>query len=381
MKKALSLVLVLCMVLSLVTVAFAEEEPIYVAFFGPRTGDNTNYGDYLLNGVMLKVNQVNEAGGVNGRKIQVDIYDDQSVAQQSASVAQIIVDDPKYLAAVGSFNTPCVLAAATVFDEAKMVEMVPCAGADSVHKDHTYTFRQQNTNTTEFTYIGQIAVNDLKADKVGIIYIENDSGIISKGAITKAVEDAGKEVVLTEGIMPDQISDYTSILAKFRAADPDVICLTCNAKDAATIIKQSKTLGMENMTWLSTGTIYTDEFLEVGGDAVNGVYTMTTYFAGNTDPRIAAWTQAYLDAYDGATPNYFATGAYECMAMLVSAFENGCLDRASIYDYLLTIREWDGETGLSVYDETRDVKKAMTILQVVDGKFQMANLTDYKVTK
>lgn len=379
MKRFLTLVLSLCLVLSFTSFAFAEEEPIYVAFFGPRTGDNTNYGDYLLNGVMLKVNQVNEAGGVNGRKIQVDVYDDQSVAQQSASVAQIIVDDPKYVAAVGSFNTPCVLAAATVFDEAQMVEMVPCAGADSVHEDHTYTFRQQNTNTTEFTYIGEIAVNDLKADKVGIIYIENDSGIISKDAITAAVEANGKEVVLSEGIMPDQISDYTSLLAKFRAAQPDVITLTCNAKEAATIIKQSKTLGMENMTWLSTGTIYTDEFLEVGGDAVNGVYTMTTYFAGNSDPRIAAWTEAYLEAYDGATPNYFATGAYECMSMLVSAFENGCLDRASIYDYLLTIREWDGDTGLSVYDETRNVKKAMTILQIVDGEFVMANLTDYEV--
>ena len=86
-----------------------------------------------------------------------------------------------------------------------------------------------------------------------------------------------------------------------------------------------------------------------------------------------------MEAYDGATPNYFATGAYECMSMLVSAFENGCLDRESIYEYLLTIREWDGDTGLSVYDETRNVRKAMTILQVVDGEFQMANLTDYEI--
>jgi len=179
--------------------------------------------------------------------------------------------------------------------------------------------------------------------------------------------------------MPDQISDYSAVLTKIRAADPDVITLTCNANAAATIIKQSKLLGMEDVLWLSTGTIYTDEFLEVGGEAVEGVYTMTTYFAGNTDPRIAAWTQAYLEAYDGATPNYFATGAYECMSMLVSAFEKGYLDRASIYEYLLTIREWDGETGLSIYDETRDVKKAMTILKIVDGKFEMANLSDFRI--
>lgn len=379
MKKILTLVLALSMLLGICSFAMAEADPIHVAFFAPRTGDNKTYGDYLLNGVMLKVNQVNEAGGVNGRPIEITVYDDQCVAQESASVAQIIVDDPKYVAAVGSYNTPCVLAAATVFDEAQMVEMVPCAGADTVHMERKYTFRQQNTNTTEFTYIGEVAVNDLGAEKVAIIYIQNDSGIISNNAITAAVEAAGKEVVVSEGIMPDQISDYSSILTKIRAAGADVITLTCDANAAATIIKQSKMLGMEDVKWLSTGTIYTDEFLEVGGEAVNGVYTMTTYFAGNPDPRISAWTQAYLEAYDGATPNYFATGAYECMSMLVKAFENGCLDRASIYDYLLTIREWDGETGLSIYDENRNVKKAMTILQIVDGKFEMANLTDFNI--
>ena len=379
MKKILAFALALCLTLSFGGFAFAEEEPIHVAFFAPRTGDLTNYGDYLYNGVMLKVNEVNANGGINGRPIEVTVYDDQGSAQEAASIAQIIVDDPKYLAAIGSYNTPCVLSAATVFDEAHMVQMVPCAGADSVHLEHTYTIRQQNTNSTEFEYIANIAINDLGAEKVGIIYIMNDSGIISMETITKTVEEAGKEVVLAEGIMPDQISDYTSLLAKFRDADPDIICMTCDAKDAATIVKQSKMLGMADMMWLSTGTIYTDEFLEVGGDAVNGVYTMTTYFAGNPDPRISAWTQAYMEAYDGATPNYFATGAYECMSMLVSAFENGCFDRESIYEYLLTIREWDGDTGLSVYDETRNVRKAMTILQVVDGEFQMANLTDHEI--
>ena len=120
-------------------------------------------------------------------------------------------------------RTPCVLAAATVFDEAQMVEMVPCAGADTVHKDHKYTFRQQNTNTTEFTYIGEVAVNDLKAEKVAMIYIQNDSGIIARDTVTATVERLGKEVVIAEGVMPDQISDYSAVLTKIRAADPDVI--------------------------------------------------------------------------------------------------------------------------------------------------------------
>jgi len=258
MKKILALVLALCMILGVGSFVMAEGEPIHVAFFAPRTGDNKTYGDYLLNGVMLKVNQVNAAGGVNGRPIEITVYDDQCSAQESASVAQIIVDEPKYVAAVGSFNTPCVLAAATVFDEAQMVEMVPCAGADTVHKDHKYTFRQQNTNTTEFTYIGEVAVNDLKAEKVAMIYIQNDSGIIARDTVTATVERLGKEVVIAEGVMPDQISDYSAVLTKIRAADPDVITLTCNANAAATIIKQSKLLGMEDVLWLSTGTIYTD---------------------------------------------------------------------------------------------------------------------------
>lgn len=358
-----------------------EQEPINVALFIPRTGDLTQYGTYITNGVMLKVSQVNAAGGINGRKLVVDVFDDKGVPQESASVAQMIVDNKKYVAAIGSFNTPCVLAAATVFDEAKMVEMVPCAGADTVHTQRKYTFRQQNTNTTEFTFLGKVAVNDLKAQKVAVIYIQNDSGIISKNVVSKTVTDLGKQCVATEGIMPDQVNDYTAMLNKIKNAGADTCVTTCNAADLATIIKQSKQLGMDKMVWLSTGTVYTDEFLEVGGEAVNGVYALTTYFSGNPDPRISAWTKAYLAAYNNSTPNYFATGAYECTAMLCAGFAKGNLDRVSIYNYLLTIRDWDGETGKSTYDETRNVMKNMTILQIVNRKFQMANLSEFKPNK
>jgi branched-chain amino acid transport system substrate-binding protein len=383
MKKLIvcALAFVLCLVAGCKAKETASEtsadegkEPIYVAFLGPRTGDSTMYGTYLLTGAQLKVDQVNAAGGVNGRLIVLDVYDDGNRPQESASIAQIIVDDEKYLAAVGPFNTPCTLAAATVFDEAEVVEMVPCAGADSVHETRAYTIRQQNTNTTEFTFLAEVAVNDLKAESVAIIYLQNDSGIMSQRVVTETVLRLGKKVALSEGIMPDQISDYTSLLTKVRNAGADIVITTANANEVATIIKQSKQLGMDDIRWLCTGSIFTDEFLQVGGDAVNGVYSLTTYFSGNPNPRVATWTAAYKAKNPDISPNYFVTGAYECMSMLVWCFEQGALDRKAVYDKLLTIRRWDGDTGVSIYDETRNVKKDMTILQVKNGEFEMADL-------
>ena len=95
------------------------------------------------------------------------------------------------------------------------------------------------------------------------------------------------------------------------------------------------------------------------------------FFADNPDERIQNFTTKYREKY-GENPNYFVTNAYESLAMIEQALKEGATDRESLYQNLLKIREWDGETGYATFDENRMVNRDMTVIVVKDGKWIVA---------
>ncbi|GHV14140.1 hypothetical protein FACS189491_10060 [Spirochaetia bacterium] len=99
---------------------------------------------------------------------------------------------------------------------------------------------------------------------------------------------------------------------------------------------------------------------------------MTIFFADNPEPRIAAFTKEYRTRYNNAAPNYFVTTAYESLALIEAALRAGATDRASLYQELLKIKEWDGDTGYATYDDDRMVNRAMTIIKVQNGSWVWA---------
>ena len=113
--------------------------------------------------------------------------------------------------------------------------------------------------------------------------------------------------------------------------------------------------------------IYSDDFLELAGDAGEGVYSMTIFFADNPDERIANFTKKYRERYENESPNYFVTNAYEALSMIEAALKNGANDQE-----LLKIKEWDGETGYATFDDERMVNRDMTVIKVENGKWIVA---------
>ena len=171
--------------------------------------------------------------------------------------------------------------------------------------------------------------------------------------------------------MQGQVSDFSSILTKLKAAAPELIICVTSYNDMGTMLQQAKQIDLGDVKWVSSGMIYSDDFLKLAGDAGEGVYSMTIFFADNPDERIAAFTEKYRSLYN-ENPNYFATNAYESLAMIEAALKNGADDRASLYDELLKIKEWDGETGYATFDDNRMVNRGMTVIKVENGKWVVA---------
>lgn len=352
--------------------ASGDGDKYYIACGAPFTGDDAQYGNFFKKALDMKMNEINEAGGINGKMIQIDYFDDKSTPKEASNIAQMVTSDDKYIAEIGSYNSTCVLAGAPIYQEAGMVQMAPTAGHPDITKANDHLFRLQNSNDVEYTWLADVAVNKIGAKKIAIVHLENDSGIVLSEILNEQIPQMGGEVVLTESYVQGQVSDFSSILTKLKAAQPELVICVTSYNDMGTMLQQAKQIDLGDVKWVSSGMIYSDDFLKLAGDAGEGVYSMTIFFADNPDETIANFTKKYRALYDGESPNYFATNAYEALALIEAALKNGATDRDSLYGELLKIKEWDGETGYATFDDDRMVNRDMTVIKVENGKWVVA---------
>ncbi len=347
------------------------DDKIYIACGAPFTGDDAQYGNFFRNALNMKADQINAAGGINGKTIQIDYFDDKSTPKEASNIAQMVTSDEKYIAEIGSYNSTCVLAGAPIYQEAGMVQMAPTAGHPDITKANDHLFRLQNSNDVEYSWLADVAVQKLGEKKIAIVHLENDSGIVLSEILQREIPRLGGEVVMVESYIQGQVSDFSAILAKIKQAAPELVICVTSYNDMGTMLQQAKSYDFGDMKWVSSGMIYTDDFIELAGDAAEGVYSMTIFFADNPDERIANFTKEYKERYN-ETPNYFVTNAYESLAMIEKALRDGATDRESLYQNLLKIKEWDGETGFATFDDDRMVNRDMTVIVVKDGKWVVA---------
>lgn len=353
-----------------------DGDKYYIACGAPFTGDDAQYGNFFKKALDMKVDEINGAGGINGKMIQIDYLDDKSTPKEASNIAQMVTSDSRYIAEIGSYNSTCVLAGAPIYQDAGMVQMAPTAGHPDITKANDHLFRLQNSNDIEYTWLADVAVKKIGAKKIAIVHLENDSGIVLADILNQAIPEMGSEVVLTESYVQGQVSDFSSILTKLKAAGPDLIICVTSYNDMGTMLQQAKQIDLGDVKWVSSGMIYSDDFLKLAGDAGEGVYSMTIFFAENPDERIAGFTKKYRERYDNESPNYFVTNAYEALSMIETALRNGADDRESLYQELLKIKEWDGETGYATFDDDRMVNRDMTVIKVENGKWIVAAEND-----
>lgn len=377
MKKTICLVMACIMALSLLAgcgsgKASKGDDKIYIACGAPFTGDDAQYGNFFKKALDMKADEINAAGGINGKMIQIDYFDDKSTPKEASNIAQMVTSDEKYIAEIGSYNSTCVLAGAPIYQEAGMVQIAPTAGHPDITKANDHLFRLQNSNDVEYTWLANVAVNKIGAKKIAIVHLENDSGIVLSQILNEQIPQMGGEVVLTESYVQGQVSDYSSILTKLKAVQPELIICVTSYNDMGTMLQQAKQIDLGDVKWVSSGMIYSDDFLKLAGDAGEGVYSMTIFFADNPDESIANFTKKYRELYNNESPNYFATNAYEALALIESALNSGATDRESLYQELLKIKEWNGETGYATFDNDRMVNRDMTVIKVENGQWIVA---------
>jgi branched-chain amino acid transport system substrate-binding protein len=377
MKKLLSIVLALVIMATMVTgcatkppATPAAEGPIKIAVAAPMTGDNAEYGKGFLNAAQMKVEEWNANGGVLGRTIEIVAYDDKSSGEEAASIAQKIISDKAIIGVIGHFSSGVCMVAAPTYNENKVIEISPSASHPDYSGIGDYIFRNNTVINVEAAAGLDIAINDLGKKNIGIIAIKTDWGTSTSGIVKKLVEEqagSGAKVVALEEVMEGS-DDYSPAITKLNAAGADVVICVGMYNLVAPVAKQYKQVN-PNIAIIGFSNSYSQQLLELGGAAVEGVRFPVIFFAGSVDPKVKTYVDEYKKKF-GSAPSALTSQAYDSTGMLLESIKTtGSTDAEKVRATLAAI-QYEGVTGSTKFNEIGDVQKSFVKVVIKDGKFE-----------
>jgi branched-chain amino acid transport system substrate-binding protein len=338
-----------------------------VGLSAPLTGDWAEYGADFKRAVTMVFDKVNKEGGINGKKIVLEVADSRGDPKESVLIAEKFVADPAVIAQIGDFSSSSSMAAAPVYEQAKMVQISPTASHQDWTKKGEYMFRVVATQGYEGPYNARWAVNDLKKKKIATIYINNDWGVDANKYFTLEAKKLGAEIVAEEAFTPGE-KDFNAIISKLKRLNPDLVYMPTFYADFTAIMNQADRARYKP-TVLANSSLFSPKTIELGGKAVEGTMIPVNYFT--TDPRPAAltFTKDYQALY-GASPTQFAALAYDAAGLLVAALKAAGTDsREKVREGLLGLKGYQGATGPISYAEGRDPAKQLVRITIKDGQW------------
>lgn len=353
--------------------AQASGDTVKIAVAAPMTGDNSEYGIGFANAAELMADEWNANGGVLGKQIEIVKYDDKNTSEEATTIAQKIVSEKDVAGVIGHFASGVCMTAAPIYQENGVIEISP----SSSHVDYSgigdYIFRNNTVIAKEGAASVDIAINDLGKKNIGIISIMTDWGTNTAEVIKTIIEESGDadvKIVAHEEVIEGS-DDYSSAITKLDEAGADVIICCGMYNLVAPLAKQYKQVNPD-IKLVAFSNAYSQQLIELGGDAVEGVCFPVIFFSESEDENIKNYIAAYKEKY-GSEPSALTSQAYDSVGMLLTAIqEAGTTDAAAVKDKLYEI-DYAGVTGQTKFDSNGDVDKEFVKVTISDGKFTIMN--------
>ena len=334
----------------------------------PLTGSISSFGKSGQNGIKLLEEEVNKAGGINGRNIKFLFEDDEGKPDTATTVGTKLISNDNVVAIVGPLTSGACIALGPIATQSK-IPMVTGTGTnpDVTKKGGEYVYRACFIDPFQGTVIAKFASEDLKATTAAILY--DNGNDYSKGLaefFEKSFVAAGGKIVAKETYATND-KDFKAQLTKIKPTNPDVILLPDYYATVGNIAKQARALDITVPLMGGDGWDSADLF-KVGGDAVNGCYLSDHYSADDTSPLIVKFQKDYKAKYT-TDADAMAVLNYDAAKILVEAIKTaGKTDGPSI-KAALAKTNIEVVSGKVTFDANRDAIKSAVILKVEGGKF------------
>jgi len=317
--KGLSVIMVVFLAVAMVASAgFAETVKVGVLL--PLTGSQAKFGEIEKRSMEMAVEEINAKGGANGKAIELIFEDDTGKPDVGRSAVEKLISRDKVPVITGGYSSSVTAASTPVAQQFK-VPFVVCTGSadDITEKGYNYVFRI-NPAASEYPNAVRTFLKDVAKDvkTVALLYENSSFGQSSSKSFEKDAAELGLKIVVKEGYQAGAI-DFTPLLTKVKAANPDLIYMVSYVMDASLLMRQSKELQINPKLFVGGGAGFTlPEFAKSAGDASDGVYSATLWVETLPFPGAKEYFKNFQKRY-GADTEYHGAEAYAAIYVVADA--------------------------------------------------------------
>ena len=350
-------------------------DPIKIGMVVPLTGPIADAGRYGTQGAKLAVEEVNNAGGVLGRPLELVIEDDQSLNPATVLAFAKLSDDKDIVAFLGPTRSTQIQSIAPSVKQVGRPVMIGGTDPSLTLAGNPWFFRFRPNDTYTARVMSDFGLNKLGKKKWAIVHATDAFGTNAKTLFTDALKSQGVTPVLTEG-QPNNSPDYTAVALAVKQSGADVLATFITFEpDVAIFARQLRQLGV-NIVWLGSPSITTTTARKLAGATLFGTYAVADFHA-EANPEAKAFSEKYLAAYKTA-PDFFGSWPYDAVHVLAKAITAaGSTDPQKLRDALLAVKGYHGVEGTYTFDKNGDGLHGYNIVRNDNGTIVVEKRIDF----
>ncbi len=318
-----------------------EKETYHVAMIAPLSGSSMQYGESLRTAMEIKLEEVNN--GDYSFLLACDFYDDKNEATEAVTLANKIVAQSDILACFGPFSSTCAIAAGPVFQKAGMLLCSPTSSHEDFTSIGDYMVRGSTLQETMQYFTAKFVYEDLGLQTAAFLAGNDDVGNAIIQYFSQTFEELGGEVLSADTYVKGSTKDFTPMLSKLTANQPELLYLYGTYGDVASIITQARQLDIRSQL-LSNGGAMTQELLQIAGEDAEGMIFYTTYDPNYPNPALEAFKEAF-EAKTGRSIDSHATSTYDLISIFVEKLSEVGPDREKLKTAMRNFDSYEGLFG------------------------------------
>lgn len=377
MKKKLTLLTAVILTIAIIVgcspSSSKDSDTIKVGINYELSGGVASYGQSSVDGIELAIEEINNAGGINGKLIEPVKYDNKSKEDEAMTLTTRLMTQDKVLVVMGPATSGAFKATIPVANQNKIPVASGSATADDVTVDangsvREFAFRICYNDSYQGTAMANYALNNLGKKKAVIIM--DSSSDYGKGLAEnfyKTFEAGGGTIVAQEAYVKGD-TDFNAIITKIKGQDFDVIYIPGYYEEAGLIIKQTRDQGID-VPILGADGFDSPELVELAGEAaLSDVYFSNHYSSLDEDPTVQDFIESFKKKYN-KEPDAFNALGYDLARFVIDGISRAeKLDGESVKNALAATTDFSGVTGSFSVDENHNPVKAIIVIELQNGK-------------
>jgi branched-chain amino acid transport system substrate-binding protein len=350
-------------------------DPIKFGMMAESSGPNAEAGIYQINGAKMAVEEINAAGGVLGRPLELRAEDNQSTNPGSVLAISKLTSGGDMTALIGSVRSTQIQAVAPTVAKAGLPIVVGGTDYSLTHNNNPWIFRARPNDGYSAKVIADYGVNTLKLKKWAIVHSTDAFGNGGKNNLVEALKALGVTPVSVQGFTSNS-QDFTPIVLAIKQSGADIVSTyIANSPDVGIFAKQLRQLGV-NATWVGSPSLSTDTAMKLAGDALFGTYSIADY-AIDSSPETKTYSEKYKAKYK-LEADLYSAWAYDAVKLLALAITNSKSTKPEdIKKALHAIQGYKGVEGTYNFDQNGDGLHGYNIVKNDNGKIVFVKHIDF----